>query len=332
MSEQSERTASSPQSEDAVSVGILDDYQGVALTLADWSTLEPGVEITVLREHIVDQDRLARALYPFDVVVVMRERTPLGAELLARLPRLRLVATTGRRNSSIDTVAAHELGITVCGTESQASAAVELTWALIFASARGIVTENNNVRAGGWQTTVGTALRGKQLGILGLGRIGSEVARIGAAIGMSVVAWSQNLTAARAAEAGARLVSFEDLLSGSDIVTIHQVLSDRTLHLIGAPELALMKPTARLINASRAPIVDTDALVEALGSRAIAGAGVDVFDLEPLPADHPLRFLDNAVVTPHLGYVTDDNYGLFFGQTIENISAFLAGTPLRVLS
>lgn len=313
---------------------VLDDYQGVALTLADWSPLRGRVAVTALREHLAGAADLARALAGHAIVVLMRERTPLDAATLDRLPALRLVVTTGMRNAAIDLAAAAARGVVVCGTASSSEPPVELTWALLLGLARHVVAESQALRAGGpWQSTVGVDLHGKTLGLLGLGKIGARVARVGAAFGMHVLAWSPNLTPERAAAGGAALAaSREELLERSDFVSIHLVLGERTRGLLGAAELRRMRPTACLINTSRAPIVDQDALVAALAEGWIAGAGVDVFDVEPLPADHPLRAAPNLLATPHLGYVTLDNYRTYFREAVEDIAAFLAGTPVRRLA
>ena len=312
---------------------VLDDYQGAALTSADWSVLAPDVEVTVLAEHLADEDQLVTALAAAEIVVVMRERTPMTASLLARLPALQLLVTSGMRNAAIDRTATVEHGVVVCGTRSNPQPPAELTWALVLGLARHLTEENAALRSGGpWQSTVGTDLHGATLGLLGLGRIGALVARVGLAFGMDVLAWSQHLTAERAAEVGVRLAtSKEELLASSDVVSVHLVLGDRTRGLIGAPELALMKPSALLVNTSRAGIVDRAALVTALREGRIAGAGLDVFDVEPLPADDELRTLPTVLATPHLGYVTRRNYTGFFTEAVEDIAAFLAGDPVRRL-
>lgn len=311
-------------------IAILDDYQNVALSMADWSLLE-GAEITVFDAAFASMDAAAAALAGFDVLCIMRERTPFPRPLFERLSSLKLLATTGHRNASIDLAAAKDHGVTVCSTRSLPHATPELTWGLILALARNIPTEERNMGEGRWQTTVGTVLHGKTLGILGLGRIGSRVAAVGAAFGMDIIAWSQNLTDARAAECGARRVEKDDLFRQADILTIHVQLSERTRGLVGAPELAQMKPTAFLVNTSRGPIIDEAALLDALERRQIGGAGIDVYWTEPLPAGHPLRRAPLTVLTPHLGYVTEDSYRVFFTETVENIQAFLAGKPIRVL-
>jgi phosphoglycerate dehydrogenase-like enzyme len=304
-------------------VAILDDYQNVALSMADWSDVTSRAEITVFNDHVADQGDLVERLAPFDVVCVMRERTPLPRGVIERLPRLKMIASTGPFNASIDMAAAEDHGIHVSTTGGYVESTVELTWALILAAGRRIVDESLSVRAGGWQTSVGLQLGGSVLGVLGLGRIGARVARVGVAFGMNVIAWSTNLTPEAAEKAGATYVSKDELFSRADVLTVHLVLSERSRGLVGAHELALMKPTAMLINTSRGPIVDESALVDAVRSRRIAGAGLDVFDTEPLPADHPLRSLDTVVATPHIGYVADRVYRTFYGETADNIARWL---------
>ncbi|MEU7422888.1 D-2-hydroxyacid dehydrogenase family protein [Streptomyces sp. NPDC040750] len=312
---------------------VLDDFQGVATRMADWSVIEDEVEVVALREHLDGEDALATVLADYDIVVTLRERVPFPASLFARLPRLRLLIASGMRNSVIDHAAAEAHGVTVCGTASSGTPPVELTWALLLGLARGIVEESEALRAGGpWQSTVGADLHGSRLGLLGLGRIGSRVAQVGLAFGMRVSAWSQHLTKERAAENGVELAaSKEELLTDSDFVSVHLALGERTRGLVGAPELALMKPTAYLVNTSRAAIVDQDALLAALHEGRIAGAGVDVFDIEPLPAGHPMRTAPRLLATPHLGYVSRANYTTYYGQAVENIQAYLAGSPVRRL-
>jgi phosphoglycerate dehydrogenase-like enzyme len=313
-------------------VAVLDDYQDAALQMADWSVLPPETKVQVFRDHLAGLEAVAERLQNFEIVVAMRERTPFPRSLLERLPTLKLLITTGMRNASIDVGAASDLGITVCGTQGVGYSTAELTWGLILALLRHIPQEDRATRDGRWQVSVGVGLREKVLGVIGLGNLGSQVATVGKAFGMSLLAWSQNLTAERAAQFGATLVSKDDLLSRSDIVTIHLVLSDRTRGLIGARELGLMKRTAYLINSSRGPIVDEPALVQALRQGTIAGAALDVYDEEPLPLDHPLRQLPNTVITPHLGYVTVEGYKVFYGHVVEDIQAFLQGQPVRVIS
>lgn len=308
---------------------VLDDYQQVAADFADWSRLDSEVEF--VHRPIVDDDDLVKVLTGAEVVVAMRERTAFTAGRLARLPDLRLLVTTGRVNASIDVEAAHTQGIVVCGTESTTSATPELTWGLILSVLRSIPAEDASVRSGGWQTSVGGDLDGHRLGVVGLGRLGTKVARVGAAFGMDVVAWSQNLEAERAAALGVRAVSREELFSTADVVTIHYKLSARSRALVSAAELQLMKPDSILVNTSRAGLVDTDALIAALEAGRIRGAGLDVHDLEPLPVGHRLRSTPRAVLTPHLGYVTEDTYRIFFTQAVEDIEAWAAGEPIRVL-
>ncbi|GGS45920.1 D-2-hydroxyacid dehydrogenase family protein [Streptomyces cinerochromogenes] len=312
---------------------VLDDFQGVATELADWSVIEERVEVVALREHLDGEEALAAALADYDIVVTLRERVPFPGSLIARLPRLKLLIASGMRNSVIDYAAAEAHGVTVCGTASSSTPPVELTWALLLGLARGIVQESNALRGDGpWQSTVGADLHGRRLGLLGLGKIGSRVAQVGLAFGMRVSAWSQNLTKERTEEVGVELAAFkEELLRDSDFVSVHLALGDRTRGLLGAAELALMKPTAYLVNTSRAAIVDQDALLAALHEGRIAGAGVDVFDIEPLPAGHPMRTAPRLLATPHLGYVSHANYTTYYGQAVEDIQAYLAGSPVRRL-
>jgi phosphoglycerate dehydrogenase-like enzyme len=304
-------------------IAVLDDYQGVALTLADWSKVTGRARVTVFNDHLDDPDALVERLLPFDVVCVMRERTPLRRQVIERLPKLKLIASTAMRNASIDADAAAERGIAIVHTSYSSAPTVELTWALILAGARHIVSENASLRAGGWQKSVGDDLAGKTLGIVGLGNIGAQVAKVGLAFGMQVIAWSQNLTREAAAAAGARLVPKEELLREADVVSIHLVLSGRTRGLIGAAELQLMKPTARLVNTSRGPIVVESALIQALANGRIAGAAIDVFDVEPLPPEHAFRRLDRVLATPHIGYVSRGLYERFYRDTVVNIAAWL---------
>jgi phosphoglycerate dehydrogenase-like enzyme len=311
---------------------VLDDYQGVAKSYADWSVLD-GVETTTIREHLRDEHAVAAAVADAEIVVVMRERTPFPARLLARLPRLRLLVTSGMRNAALDVAAANGRGVVVCGTPSSPTPPVELTWALVLGLARQLVPESLALRAGGpWQSSVGRDLAGATLGVVGLGKIGGRVAAVAQAFGMDVVAWSQHLTDERAAEAGVRRAErLPDLLAQSDVVTLHLVLSDRTRGLVGADELAVMRRSAYLVNTARAGLVDTSALVAALVAGGIAGAGLDVYDEEPLPAGHLLRTLPNVLATPHLGYVTEANYRAYFTGAVEDIAAWQAGHPIRRL-
>jgi phosphoglycerate dehydrogenase-like enzyme len=313
-------------------IAVLDDYQSVAADYCDWSQVPGDKEVVEFHDHLADEDAVAERLEPFDVVVAMRERTEFRRGLLERLPNLKLLVTTGRRNKSIDVEAANERGIVVCGTGILPNGTAELTWGLILATARHIPQEDASVRAGGWQETVGMDLDGARLGVIGLGGQGGQVARIGLAFGMDVVAWSQNLTDERAAEVGVRRVERDELFATADVVTIHLLLSKRTRGLITADDLALMKHTAVLINTSRGPIVEQQALLDALHDGTIGGAGLDVFDEEPLPADHPLRTAPRTVLTPHLGYVTRNTYEIFYRESVEDVAAWIAGNPLRVLT
>ncbi len=304
-------------------IAILDDYQNVALELADWSPVTERATVTVFNDHLSDTTEIVDRLREFDAVCVMRERTPLTRDILERLPGLKLIVSTGPRNASIDVEAAVACRIEVMHTNYDSSPTIELTWALILATARNLTTETVSVQSGGWQRTVGDGIRGKVLGVLGLGNIGSEVARIAAAFRMEVIAWSENLAPGKAAGAGARLVSKRELFEQADILTIHLVLSSRTRGLVGRPELALMKRSARLVNTSRGPIVDENALVETLREGRLAGAAIDVFGVEPLPSAHPFRRLDNVIATPHIGYVSRDLYRVFYQDTVANIAAWL---------
>ena len=313
-------------------IAVLDDYQYVAASFADWTRLPEPVEVVEFADHIDDTTTLVRRLQPFDVVIAMRERTPFPRAVLERLPNLKLLVTTGSRNASIDVAAATERGVTVCGTGAHPPGTAELTWALILAVARHVPQEDASVRAGGWQQTIGLDLAGGTLGVIGLGRLGERVARIGQAFDMDVVAWSQNLTDERAGEVGVRRVGKRELLEAADVVTLHLQLSERTRGLIGRTELSWMKPSAILVNTSRGPIVDEHALVEALRGGAIHGAGLDVFDTEPLPRHHPLREMRRAVLTPHLGYVTEKTYEVFYREAVDDVAAWLAGAPVRVVS
>jgi phosphoglycerate dehydrogenase-like enzyme len=304
-------------------VAVLDDYQNVALSLADWSALNARATVTVFNDHLAETDALVERLLPFDIVCVMRERTPMTRSIIERLPKLRMIASTGTRNASVDLKAAEEQGVQVVHTGYTSTPTIELTWALILASARNLVAENAALRGGGWQQSVGDDMAERTLGVLGLGNVGGAVAKIGNAFGMKVIAWSQNLTTSRAAEVGATLVTKDALFQEADVVCIHLVLSGRTRGLVGAAELALMKPTARLVNTSRGPIVVEADLVAALNDKKIAGAAVDVFDQEPLPLDHPFRALPNLLATPHIGYVSRGLYTRFYQDTAANICRWL---------
>jgi phosphoglycerate dehydrogenase-like enzyme len=310
-----------------IGIAVLDDYQRAALSVADWSSLKPWASITIFHNHLSEADAIITRLQPFDVVCVMRERTPLTRDILERLPRLKLIASTAGRNASIDTDTADRWGIKVVHTGYTSAPTIELTWALILASARHISSEATSMRAGGWQHTLGDDLSGKTLAVLGLGNIGREVARIGVAFGMKVIAWSENLTLERAIAVGAEFVSKEAFFQQADFLSIHVVLSQRTRGLIGAKELSLMKPTARLINTSRGPIVTESDLVEALHARKIAGAAIDVFDQEPLPANHPFRTMTNVLATPHIGYGSRGLYQTFYRDTVANIRRWLEEPP-----
>jgi phosphoglycerate dehydrogenase-like enzyme len=310
-------------------VAVLDDYQHVARDMGPWDTLGPDVEVDFFADHVADDDALVARLEPYEAVVAMRERTPFGRARLERLPNLRLLVTTGMGNASIDVGAAAELGIVVSGTGSLATPTAELTWGLILALTRSICAEDRAVRAGGWQHTIGPELSGRTLGVLGLGRLGSRVAGYGRAFGMRVLGWSEHLDPGRARELGVEPSSRDDLLSRADIATIHLRLSERTRGLIGARELELLGPESYLVNTSRGPIVDEAALLAALHSGEIAGAGLDVYDVEPLPDDHPLRRAPRTVLSPHLGYVAADTYRLFYTDAVEDIEAWRAGSPVR---
>ncbi len=315
-----------------VRIAVLDDYQEVAREMADWSVLPPEVEVRMFREYLAGEDAVVHHLKEFDIILGMRERTPFRRSILERLPQLKLLITTGMANASFDIEAATELGIMVAGTSGSSDTTGELTWGLILALIRHIPQQDRATRSGKWQTTLGTGLSGKTLGILGLAHIGSQVASFGRAFQMSVIAWSQNLTPQRAAECDATLVTRDELFARSDVLTIHLRLSDRTRGLVTARELALMKPTAYLINTSRGPIVNEAALIDILQRRAIAGAAMDVFDQEPMPLDHPLRHMDNTVITPHMGYVTTETYQAMYSQAVEDIQTFLQGKTIRLIN
>ncbi|MDX6348319.1 MAG: hypothetical protein QOF84_3109 [Streptomyces sp.] len=310
-------------------IAILDDYQNTATSLADWGSL--AAEVVVFSKPFADADEVVRSLAGFDVLVAMRERTRFPAEVLERLPALRLLVSTGPANAAIDLAAAQRLGITVSGTRYESHPTIEHTWALILGAARNLVAEAESMRTGGWQVSVGQGLHGKTLGILGLGRIGSQVARVGQAFGMDTIAWSQNLTPETAAQHGVRAVTKEELFTQSDVLSIHVLLSKRTRGLVGAAELRSMKPSAVLVNTSRGPIVDEAALIDVLREGAIQGAALDVYDTEPLPTDHQLRILPNALLTGHIGYVNRDLYELFYQDSVEDIAAFQAGSSLRLI-
>jgi phosphoglycerate dehydrogenase-like enzyme len=313
-------------------VTILDDYQAVALASADWSEVQAANTIEVITDHIADESVLVRRLAQSEIVVAMRERTPFTADVLAGLPNLRLLVTTGMANASIDLDAAARHGIFVCGCPGSGNSMPELTIGMMVSLTRNFAQEDAAVRAGGWQHTIGPGLSGSTLGVVGLGRLGVPVATLAQAFGMTVIAWSPNLTQARADPHGVRAVDKRELFSTADVISIHMPLSDASHGLIGSADLALMKPSAYLINTSRGPIVDEGALIDVLREGRIAGAGLDVYDTEPLPVDHPLRSLRNTLLLPHIGYVTTDNYRTFYGHAVEDIVAFTAGTPIRVLS
>jgi phosphoglycerate dehydrogenase-like enzyme len=310
-------------------IGILDDYQDVARSLADWGSLDADVE--VFTAPFVDADEVVKQLADFDVLVAMRERTRFPAEVLSRLRSLKLLVSTGTANSAIDVSAATELGVVVSGTGYFSYPTAELTWALILAAARKLPQQVQSMRTGGWQLGLGTSVQGLTLGVLGLGNVGEQVAAIAHAFGMRVIAWSENLTAERAAEHDVTAVSREQLFAEADVLSIHMVLSDRSRGMVGASELAMMKPTSILVNTSRGPIVDENALVDALRRDVISCAAIDVYETEPLPADHPLRLLDNALLTPHIGYVSQQLYSVFYGDAVEDIAAFISGSPIRVI-
>ena len=315
-----------------VRAAILDDYQNVAMAFADWSPIAKDVEIKVFNKPFGSQDEAIKALQGFAVVVGMRERTPFPRKVVEALPDLKLLITTGARNNSFDIKACAERGVTVCGTGAAGSPTTGIAFGLMLELTRRIGFENARLKAGApWQTTIGRDLEGLTLGILGLGKLGQRSAAVGKAFGMKTIAWSQNLTEEKAKAAGADYVSKDDLFRNADFVTIHLVLSDRSRGLVGAKELGLMKKSAYLINTSRGPIVDEKALIAVLNSKSIAGAGLDVFDIEPLPLDHPFRKMDNVVITPHLGYVSEQNYRKYFPDIVEDIRAWLDGKPVRVI-
>ncbi|MGE4242201.1 D-2-hydroxyacid dehydrogenase family protein [Ramlibacter sp.] len=316
---------------ESLRIAILDDYQQVALRYGPWERLSGRAELTVFSDNLADEDALAERLRPFDVVCLMRERTRITDSLLARLPRLKLIVTSAMVNAAVDIPAVQRRGIVMCGTSAEHTGTPELTWMHILALARNLPAEQENLQRGGWQAAVGRDLYGSTLGVLGLGRVGSRVARVGAAFGMRVIAWSPRLTPERAAEHEAECVTKEELFRRADFVTVSMKFRPSTVGLVGADEIALMKPTAYLINTARATIVDEDALLAALRSGRIAGAGIDVFDPEPLRSDHPFRALPNVLITPHIGYVTDATYRGFYTDTVEDIEAWLAGQPIRLV-
>jgi phosphoglycerate dehydrogenase-like enzyme len=311
---------------------ILDDYLACAERLGPWAGLAGRADIRFVTEPIGDPEALVRRLAGQQVVGLMRERTAFGVDVIAAAPDLRMIATSGMANAAIDLEAATRAGVIVSGTASLSHPPIEMTWALILALVRGVPREDAALRAGRWQTHLGVGLRGRRLGVLGLGRIGAEVAKIGLAFGMDVVAWSEHLTAERADAVGVRLVSRDVLLETSDVVTVHLRLSERTRGLLGREELARMQRSAFLVNTSRGPIVDEAALIDALQRRGIAGAALDVFWEEPLARDHPLVEMDQVVLTPHLGYVTEENMRVFFSEMVADIEGFLDGRPVRVLN
>lgn len=316
-----------------VRAAILDDYQNVAMKFADWSGISKDVEVKVFNAPLDGPDAVIKALQGFAIVVGMRERTPFPYKVIEALPDLKLLVTTGARNNSFDIKACAERGVTVCGTGAAGSPTTGIAFGLMLELTRRIGFENARLKAGEpWQVTIGRDLEGLTLGILGLGKLGQRSATVGKAFGMRTIAWSQNLTEEKAKAAGADLVSKEDLFRNADFITIHLVLSDRSRGLVGAKELGLMKKTSYLINTSRGPIVDEKALIAALQNNAIAGAGLDVFDVEPLPLNHPFRKMDNVVITPHLGYVSEQNYRKYFPDIVEDIRAWLDGKPVRVIS
>jgi phosphoglycerate dehydrogenase-like enzyme len=309
--------------ENKTKIAVLDDYQQVAFNTANWDNVKAVADITVFNDHVADEAKVIKRLLPFNVVCVMRERTSLTRSILSQLPNLKLVVSTGARNASIDNQAVADFGIELKHTRYLATGAPEITWALLMALAKHIPQESANFKSGNWQQTIGMDLAGKTIGIVGLGRVGDKIAQFARAFDMNIIAWSQNLTAEKAEAAGATLVSKEELFRQADFVTVHLVLSDRTRGIINKQEFDLMKPTALFINTSRGPLVNEQALIETLQQNKIAGAAVDVFDQEPLPADHPLRKLDNLLATSHIGYVTENTYRLFYGDTVNILEEWL---------
>jgi phosphoglycerate dehydrogenase-like enzyme len=312
-------------------VAVLDDYQNVALSFGAWDAVRARANVTVLNRHIADEAELAAQLAHANIIVCNRERTKITKSLIEKLPHLELIVTSGMRNASIDVEAAIARGITVCGTNTLGYPTAELTWSMILAFMRNLPNEVNSLVAGGWQTKVGTGLRGKTLGIIGLGRIGTDVAKVGQAFGMKVIAWSRSLTPEKAAALGIECVTKEELMKRADVSTIHLALDKDTRGLVGAPQLALMKPTALIVNTSRSPIIDVPALIAALKAGQIGGAALDVYDREPLAKDDPIRSAPNTLLTPHLGYVIAENYDVTYGQSVENILAWMDGKPVRVI-
>ncbi|TFY89087.1 D-2-hydroxyacid dehydrogenase family protein [Pseudomonas kairouanensis] len=316
----------------SLQIAVIDDWQNVARGVVDWSALDAVGQVQFLHDYPADTATMIERLKGFDVICLMRERSTFDKALLQGLPRLKLLVTGGMRNAAVDITAAKALGVTVCGTDSYKQAAPELTWALIMASTRNLLAEANSLRAGGWQVGLGGDLYGKTLGVLGLGSIGQKVAQFAQVFGMRVIAWSENLTPERAAQSGVTWVSKQALFEQADILTVHLVLSERSRHLVDAQALGWMKPSARLVNTSRGPIVDEQALVSALESGRLAGAALDVFAEEPLPVDHPFRRLSTVLATPHVGYVSEQNFRQFYAQMIEDIQAWADGTPIRMLA
>ena len=313
-------------------VAILDDYQGVAQELADWSSLNQSCDIKVFREPFDDEEHAIENLKDFEALLIMRERTPITAKLIDACSQLKFIATSGMRNLAINLEHAKKKGIVVSGTGANQNPTAELTWAILLSLARNLRQESENMYQGYWQTTLGVELKGKTLGIIGLGKLGCQVAKVARAFEMNVVAWSENLKIAHATEQGVFAVTKEELLEQSDFVTIHYVLSERSKNLIKYEDLCRMKKTAFLINTSRGPIVNEDDLIKALQEERIAGAGIDVYNHEPLPENHKLRFLPNAFLTPHIGYVTEENYIKYYTEMAEDLQAFLDGNPIRLLS
>lgn len=313
-------------------IAILDDYANAALGSADWSSLPDGFEPVVFTDNLVEHEALVERLKGFEIVCAMRERTPFPTEVVSRLPDLKLFITSGMRNKAVDFDTLRAKGVVCCGTESPGGTTTELTWALILGVMRNVAFDHRTMKDGGWQARTGMGLEGKTLGLLGLGRLDGMVAAIAPHFGMKVVAWSPNLTQARCDEAGAEKVTKEELFRRADVVSIHVVLSERSRGLVGAMELGWMKPTAALVNTSRGPIVEETALIDALSTGAIRAAAVDVYDVEPLPADHPYRRIENLLTTPHVGYVTEESYRVFYGQMVESISAWATGTPIREIA